>query len=79
MITAAGGNVSGMVDATGAEWFKSSYSNGQSACVEAAFLGDGGVALRDTKDEGEGAVMVFPASGWAAFVKSAVRSELGGA
>lgn len=52
------------------KWFKSSRSNGQNACVEVAFLdGDGvAVAVRDTKDDGHGPVMVFTAGQWSAFL-----------
>jgi Domain of unknown function (DUF397) len=53
---------------TTAEWFKSSRSNGQNACVEVAFLDGGDVALRDTKDQGRGPIMVFTAAEWDAFV-----------
>ncbi|WP_435846815.1 DUF397 domain-containing protein [Streptomyces griseofuscus] len=33
-----------------AEWFKSSHSNGNGNCVEVAHL-DGGIALRDSKEQ----------------------------
>ncbi len=48
------------------QWFKSSYSNGTSDCVEVADL-DGAVAMRDTKDHGAGTVTVG-AAGWRSFV-----------
>ncbi|MET9145642.1 DUF397 domain-containing protein [Streptomyces sp. NPDC004042] len=48
-------------------WRKSSYSNGQAECVEVAFLGDGRVATRDSKENGRGAALVFTAGGWRAF------------
>jgi hypothetical protein len=38
------------------KWIKSSYSSGQGACVELATLPDGGGAVRDSKDQGDGAV-----------------------
>ncbi|MEV6012415.1 DUF397 domain-containing protein [Streptomyces sp. NPDC051976] len=56
----------------GADWFKSSYSNASGgACVEAARLGTGSMAVRDSKDP-EGPALVFPAEAWAAFA-TAVR------
>ena len=55
-------------DLTTAKWFKSSRSNGQNACVEVAFLDGGDVALRDTKDQGRGPIMVFTPAEWDAFI-----------
>jgi len=59
----------------GAEWRKSSRSNGQSNCVETAFLADGNVALRDSKDQGAGPVMIFTAGEWDAFVGGVLDGE----
>ncbi|MER6574665.1 DUF397 domain-containing protein [Nonomuraea sp. NPDC001023] len=47
-------------------WRKSSFCNGASSCVEVAPLGDGNVALRDSKVQ-DGPVLVFTPSEWAAF------------
>jgi hypothetical protein len=51
-----------------AKWFKSSRSNGTGNCVEVAFLDGGDVALRDTKDQGRGPIMVFTSAEWDAFI-----------
>lgn len=59
----------------GAQWRKSSLSDDQGDCVEVAFLGDGRVALRDSKDHGNGAALVFAPGEWAAFVGGLVDGE----
>lgn len=51
-----------------AKWFKSSRSNDQNACVEVAFLDDDGVAVRDTKNDGRGPILVFTPAEWTAFI-----------
>ncbi|WSZ01565.1 DUF397 domain-containing protein [Streptomyces sp. NBC_00872] len=55
------------VDLTDSAWIKSSRSNGQSACVEAAFLDHGIVPVRDSKVL-QGPVLVFGADTWSSFV-----------
>ncbi|MFE2033356.1 DUF397 domain-containing protein [Streptomyces scopuliridis] len=53
---------------TGADWFKSSYSNDHGgACVEGARLADGVMAVRDFKDP-HGPAFVFGRDAWATFV-----------
>jgi hypothetical protein len=46
-------------DLTGAQRRKSTRSNGQSNCVEVAFLDDGRVAMRDSKDKNSGSALIF--------------------
>ncbi|MGW2513025.1 DUF397 domain-containing protein [Streptomyces scopuliridis] len=55
---------------TGADWFKSSYSNDHGgACVEGARLADGAMAVRDSKDP-HGPASVIAGGAWAAFVEA---------
>ncbi|MFE2937482.1 DUF397 domain-containing protein [Streptomyces sp. NPDC059255] len=63
------------VDLTGAVWIKSSRSNGQSACVETAFVGQDIVPVRDSK-VARGPVLVFGADMWSAFVAGVKRGAL---
>ncbi|MGI5353286.1 DUF397 domain-containing protein [Streptomyces sp. CA-250714] len=56
-------------------WRKSSYSNGQSACVELAPTAEG-VAARDSKCT-DGPVLTFGAQQWAAFVAGVADRRLG--
>jgi hypothetical protein len=56
-------------------WHKSSRSNGQNNCVETAVLPDGGRALRDTKDRGNGPVLFFTADEWTAFTEGVRLGE----
>lgn len=54
-------------DLTGADWFKSSYSNNaQNTCVEAAMV-PGFVGIRDTKDP-DGGTLVFSTAAWSGFL-----------
>ncbi|MFJ8444466.1 helix-turn-helix domain-containing protein [Kitasatospora griseola] len=68
-------NMSPKVDLSTAQWFKSSYSEGDGGqCIEAAynFASVGVVPVRDSKDPG-GPVLGFSTDTWQAFV-SAVKS-----
>ena len=56
-------------------WRKSSRSNGQNNCVEIAELADGGRAVRNSKDNGTGSVLVFTAGEWSAFIGGAKDGE----
>ncbi|WP_280364280.1 DUF397 domain-containing protein [Nocardia wallacei] len=60
-----------------AEWFKSSYSTQSGECVEVAFLDDGGVGVRDSKNPG-GAVLRFVPGEWDAFTVGVKEGRFGG-
>lgn len=64
------------VDLANAVWFKSSRSNGQSNCVEVAFLSEGAVAMRDSKDR-SGPALTFTQGEWRAFIAGAQDGEFG--
>jgi hypothetical protein len=57
-----------------AQWRTSSRSGGNGNCVEVAFLDDGTVAVRDSKDRG-GAVLIFTPAEWDAFIGGAADHE----
>jgi hypothetical protein len=48
-------------------WRKSSYSNSQANCVEAARTRSGKVAVRDSRNPGDG-VLTFSPDEWQTFV-----------
>jgi uncharacterized protein DUF397 len=54
-------------DRNRASWVKSATSNEGGNYVELSPLGDGGMAVRDSKDP-EGPILFFTPSEWAAFV-----------
>ncbi|WP_328389831.1 DUF397 domain-containing protein [Nocardia sp. NBC_00416] len=57
---------------SGAGWFKSTYSGADKACVEVAFLADGAVGIRDSKNPAGPALVVDPAA-WDCFLDSVAR------
>lgn len=59
-------------DFTRARWRKSSFSDGNTDCVEVA-RADKYVGVRDSKNQA-GPVLVFPADRWAAFLGRATHS-----
>lgn len=65
-----------MNDLSGADWFKSSYSDAQGGnCVEGARLADGSMAVRDSKDP-HGPALLFPPAAWTAFTAALRNGEL---
>lgn len=56
-------------DLSDALWQKSSYSNGQANCVEAATVEQGGrlVAVRDSKAQ-DGSKLIFGVPAWRQFI-----------
>ena len=61
------------VEASGV-WRKSTRSNGSGDCVEVAPLQDGGVGVRDSKDQA-GPVLRFTVSEFKAFIEGAKAGE----
>ncbi|MFE3099239.1 DUF397 domain-containing protein [Nocardia tengchongensis] len=59
----------------GAEWFKSTRSAGNSECVEVAFLDEGLVGIRDSKNP-TGPALVFAPGEWDAFTAGVVAGKL---
>ncbi|MDX3260814.1 DUF397 domain-containing protein [Streptomyces sp. MI02-2A] len=57
-----------MRETEGLAWFKSSYSNGEGACVETAAV-VGTNFVRDSKQL-DGPILRFPAEEWSTFVNS---------
>ncbi|WP_280266383.1 DUF397 domain-containing protein [Nocardia wallacei] len=53
-------------DLSGANWFKSTYSGGKTDCVEVAWLAEGMVGVRDSKNP-TGPALVFTPAEWDAF------------
>ncbi|MGH3899677.1 MAG: DUF397 domain-containing protein [Pseudonocardiaceae bacterium] len=58
----------------GVVWQKSRYSNPCGSCVEVARLGDGRIAVRNSRHPG-GPVLVYPRAEMAAFLHGAKVGE----
>ncbi|WP_174184687.1 DUF397 domain-containing protein [Nocardia barduliensis] len=54
------------IDLADAQWFKSSRSSAQEACVQVAWLAAGHVGVRDSKNPA-GPALIFAPSDWDAF------------
>jgi hypothetical protein len=55
-------------------WFKSSHSGTQADCVEVAFLNEGQVGVRDSKNPA-GPALVFEPRAWDVFTASVIAGE----
>ncbi|AHH15859.1 hypothetical protein DUF 397 [Nocardia nova SH22a] len=64
------------VNLNNAEWFKSSHSQGTSECVEVAWLVNGSVGVRDSKNP-TGPALVFTPTEWDAFTSAVAGTDLG--
>ena len=53
--------------AAGSPWFKSSYSDTSTSCVEVRFAG-GAVLVRDSKNHTHGPTLAVTTDQWAAFL-----------
>ncbi|MGW4719233.1 DUF397 domain-containing protein [Nocardia sp. NPDC004260] len=62
------------IDLSGAQWFKSSRSTGQEACVEVAWLEAGHVGVRDSKNP-TGRALIFAPGQWDAFTAGVRAGE----
>jgi hypothetical protein len=63
------------VDLSEAKWFKSSRSTGSKDYVEVAFLGEGVVGVRDSKNP-TGPALVFAPGEWDAFTSRVNSGQL---
>ncbi|MTE13355.1 DUF397 domain-containing protein [Nocardia sp. CT2-14] len=52
-------------------WYKSSRSDGGNACVEVCHTA-AATLVRDTKDNGRGPILEFPADVWTDFIDSGI-------
>jgi hypothetical protein len=63
------------VDLSKAQWFKSSRSSASKDCVEVAFLDEGVVGVRDSKNP-TGPALVFAPGEWDAFTSRVNSGQL---
>lgn len=56
-------------------WRKASASNGTGGCIELAPTAEGGVLLRDSKDNGNGPIQYFTRHEFAAFLDGCNAGE----
>jgi Domain of unknown function (DUF397) len=59
-------------------WYKSSFSANDTGCVEVYPTDDGGMKVRDSKDQ-NGPVLTFNREEWRAFIRGATHGEFGNA
>lgn len=66
----------GLADIAGASWRKSSWSAANGSCVEVAHLPRvARVAVRDTKAQERGPVLIFTQPGWESFLSAVKHGE----
>ncbi|MGF6886517.1 hypothetical protein ABIA39_004709 [Nocardia sp. GAS34] len=65
------------LDLSRAQWFKSSRSSAMKDCVEVAFLDEGLVGVRDSKNP-TGPALVFAPNEWDVFTAAACAGKLSG-
>lgn len=63
-------------DLSEAKWFKSSYSSGQTECVEVAWLQTGAAGVRDSKNT-SGPALTFEPEAWDDFMKGVRAGRFG--
>ncbi|MCU1643988.1 MAG: hypothetical protein JWN03_4263 [Nocardia sp.] len=63
-------------DLPGAHWFKSSHSESGGQCVEVAWLDDGTIGVRDSKNP-TGPALTFTPGDWNAFLPFIVEDDEG--
>lgn len=56
-------------------WHKSSLSSACDNCVEVGIGDDGSIGVRDTKEHGNGPVLVFTPDEWQAFLGGVRQGE----
>jgi Domain of unknown function (DUF397) len=61
-------------DPSSLEWVKAASSYGNGNCVEVAALGDGAVAVRDSKHP-DGPMLSFTGSEWSAFFAGLIHGD----
>jgi hypothetical protein len=62
-------------DVDGASWRKSTFSAMNGSCVEVGQLLPDRIGVRDTKDNGDGPVLVFTSAEWSAFIAGAKSGQ----
>ena len=62
-------------DISRAVWRKSTFSNMNGNCVEMGRLLPDRIAVRDTKDNGTGPVLIFTQAEWDAFISGAKEGQ----
>jgi ABC-type amino acid transport substrate-binding protein len=63
------------IDQSALEWRKATKSNPSGNCLEVAQLADGGIAVRDSKQQGRGPVLQYTPQEWEAFVDGVKKGE----